>query len=209
MTSPHWCSLRCFGWSNFGRFRVNGAPSESTLYFYTATSDSSDFLVHVWYGNPAIGELWFIMFYPGVLYAQDGFDSGNFFWISIFRSLCPTPPLYINRAAIGTHSNSIEDCRNMKLYNMHTHFLVISQVPMLQHPLASNTSMGKRWKTAASLSPASCAPLTVLTLFTPGAVPPKPRYFGTCLSNAGGMEGLGVWTVDAGVVALKSTALLG
>lgn len=75
---------------------------------------------------------------------------------------------------------------------MHTHFLVSSQVPMLQHPLASNTSVGKRWKTAASLSPASCAPLTVLTVFTPGAVPPKPRYFGTCLSNAGGMEGLGV-----------------
>ena len=50
-----------------------------SLYFYTATSDSSDFLVHVWYGNPAIGELWFIMVYPGVLYAQDGFHSGNFF----------------------------------------------------------------------------------------------------------------------------------
>lgn len=116
-------------------------------------------------------------------------------WISIFRSLCPTPPLFINWAAIGTHSNSIEDDRNIhniQLYNMHTHFLVSSQVPMLQHPLASNTSVGKRWKTAASLSPASCAPLTVLTVFTPGAVPPKPRYFGTCLSNAGGMEGLGV-----------------
>lgn len=87
LTSPHWCSLRCFGWSNFGRFRVNGAPSESTLYFYTGTSDSSDFLVHVWYGNPAIGELWFIMFYPGVLYAQDGFHSGNFFGFQ-FSDLC-------------------------------------------------------------------------------------------------------------------------
>ena len=50
-------------------------------------------------------------------------------WISIFRSLCPTPPLFINWAAIGTHSNSIEDFRNIRtmiyIYNMHTHFLVI------------------------------------------------------------------------------------
>ena len=89
---------------------------------YTATSDSSDFLVHVWYGNPAktwiqVGELWFIMFYPGV-YAR--WVSFRGLWTSIFRSLCPTPPL-INWAAIGTHSNSIEIC----IY-IHTHFHVIS-----------------------------------------------------------------------------------
>lgn len=77
LTSPHWCSLRCFGWSNFGRFRVNGAPSESTLYFYTATSNSSDFLVHVWYGNPAIGELWFIMLYPGNCMRKMGSTQGT------------------------------------------------------------------------------------------------------------------------------------
>ena len=158
----------------------------STLYFYTATSNSSDFLVHVWYGNPAIGELWFIMLYPGNSMRKMGSTQGTSLDFNFQIVVSNSSPIH--------HSTSIEDYRNIQLYiyNMHTHFLVISQVPMLQHPLASNTSMGKRWKTAASLSPASCAPLTVLTLFTPGAVPPKPRYFGTCLSNAGGMEGLGV-----------------
>lgn len=113
------------------------------------------------------------------------------FWVSIFRLLCPTPPLFVNWAAIGTHSNSIEDYRNIQLCNMHTHFLffLLEVISCAYVP----TPLGfQRWKTAASLSPASCAPLTVLALFTPGAVPPKPRYFGTCLSNAGGMEGLGV-----------------
>ncbi len=131
---------------------------------YTATSDSSDFLVHVWYGNPAktwiqVGELWFIMFYPGV-YAR--WVSFRGLWTSIFRSLCPTPPL-INWAAIGTHSNSIEICIYIYTHTFSCHFSwKWFQVPTFQRPLASNTSTGKRWKTAASLSPASCGPLTVL-----------------------------------------------
>lgn len=135
------------------------------------------------------------------VYAQDGFHSGDFFGLHF-----SDPCVFMNWAAIGTHSdsNSIEDYRNI---HMHTRFLVISHGKTMENCCKSQPRIMRTSHSSNTFhSRCSSSKTTLLR----NMLVECWRHGG--LGSEGGKElkiNSGVWTVDAGVVALKSTALLG